>query len=183
MEKKSLGRGLEEISDIFLSTAMEKKVSDGFSQVKLREENCSACIRVVNESPDESKCEIFTFENDAYGVSHMDTIPLDNANYCDYFEPNISECPDSNIESEGSDLTKNMREVEEKITMQKKITYPNTPNAQKNILRSLNKFLEKNYSIRSIELTKIDNSSEPGMKKCMEEEITISIKEPPSIIF
>ncbi len=184
MEKKSLGRGLEEISNIFLSTTREKKSSDGFSPVKLREETCESCVRVVDGAPDGLKCEIFTFEDDKYGVSHMDTIPSDHAEYCDYFEPGLSDdtADTSEPDDENADLIENMREIEEKVTMQKKITYPNTPNAQKNILRSLRQHIDNNYSIKSIELIKIDNSSRPGRRKSLEEAIIISIKEPPSIM-
>ena len=87
MEKKSLGRGLEEISEIFLSTSQEKEeeVFTGFSSVRIREETCASCVNIVGDSFEEPKCRIFTFESEKYGVPHIDTITLNHAKYCQYF--------------------------------------------------------------------------------------------------
>jgi len=47
--------------------------------------------------------------------------------------------------------------------------------AQQDILKSLSKHLEKNYSVKSIELRKTDRISQPGMKRCTKEIVTIFI--------
>ena len=69
MEKKNLGRGLDEISDIFLSTSKKKegrKPTNGFSAVTMREETCASCANMIEGSSREPKCKIFTFEHEKY---------------------------------------------------------------------------------------------------------------------
>jgi len=61
------------------------------------------------------------------------------------------------------------------VIVRKNIAYPNTPYAQQDILNSLSRHLEENYSVKRIELSKTDGISQPGMKKNIEERITIYI--------
>lgn len=111
MEKKSLGRGLDDISDIFLSTRKDKQ---------------------------EDKNKLGGFSSD-------------------------------------SDNTEIKCEIEEDVIVRRNIAYPNTPYAQQDILKSLSKHLEENYSVKRIELRKTDRISQPGIKKSIEERITIYI--------
>ena len=74
MEKKSLGREMDDISDIFLSTRMDKKMLGGFSSEKLRDATCESCAHIISDPNKPPKCKIFTFENKKYGVRYMDTI-------------------------------------------------------------------------------------------------------------
>jgi hypothetical protein len=68
-------------------------------------------------------------------------------------------------------------EVEESVTLQKKIAYPNTRNAQESIWRCLSNYVREEYMIHHIELRKTSDILEPGVKKRREEEITIILKE------
>jgi hypothetical protein len=83
MAKKSLGRGLDDISDIFLSTRKDKEMLNGFSSKKLRDATCEFCAHIINDSNNASKCKIFTFKNEKYGVRYMDTISLTSGSYCE----------------------------------------------------------------------------------------------------
>ena len=102
---------------------------------------------------------------------------LTSGSYCEYFEPVFQEKADKSFVAEetSSDNTKIKCDIEESVTVRRDFTYPNTPEAQKDILKSLSKHLEENYSVKSIELRKKDRISQPGMKKCTEESVTIFI--------
>ena len=177
MAKKSLGRGLNDISDIFLSTRKDKDLRNGFSSKKLRDATCEFCDHIINDSNNASKCNIFTLQNKKHGVRYMDTISVKSGSYCEYFENSSQENTVNNfvVNKISSGNTEIDCEIEESVTVKRNITYPNTPKAQQDILKSLSKHLEKNYSIKSIELSKTDKIATPGIKRCTEESITIFI--------
>ena len=177
MAKKSLGRGLDDISDIFLSTRKDKKMQNGFSSKKIRDATCEFCAHIINDSNNASKCKIFTFNNAKFGVRYMDTISLTSGSYCEYYEPVFQEKADNSFVAKetSADNTKIKCDIEENVIVRRNITYPNTPKAQKDILKSLSKHLEENYSVKSIELRKTDRISHPGIKKCTKERVTIFI--------
>ena len=102
MEKKSSGRGLEEISNIFLSTK-------------------------------------------------------ENAN-------------------ENSHQVEDQCEIQETVTVRKKLAFYNDENVQKNMARSLSKHIEKGYNIRRIYLQKNEDISTPGNRIHRKENLIISIK-------
>ena len=177
MAKKSLGRALDDISDIFLSTRKDKKMQNGFSSKKIRDATCEFCAHIINDSNNASKCKIFTLNNAKFGVRYMDTISLTSGSYCEYYEPVFQEKTDNSFVAKeiSADDTKIKCDIEENVIVRRNITYPNTPKAQKDILKSLSKHLEENYSVKSIELRKTDRISQPGMKKITEESVTIFI--------
>ena len=177
MGKKSLGRGLDDISDIFLSTRKDKDMRNGFSYKKLRDATCESCTNIINDANNTSKCNIFTLQNKKYGVRFMDTISLTCGSYCVYFEPVSQEKPDNCfvVKETPSDNTEINCDIEESVTVSRSIAYPNTPKAQQGILKTLSEHLEDNYSIQNIVLRKTDRISQPGMKKFTEESVTIFI--------
>lgn len=179
MRKKRLGRGFDDISDIFLSTRKDNKMLGGFSSEKLRDATCESCVSIVSDSNKAPKCKIFTFGNKKYGVRYMDTVSLTSGSYCEYFEPVLHENEDNRFAVKGtsSDNTQIKCEIEENVIVRRNIAYPNTTNAQQEILKTLSKHLEQNYSVKSIELRKTDEITRPGMKKCIEERITIFVCE------
>jgi len=181
MEKRTLGRGLEEISDIFLSTTKKKDEqgrANGFSAVSIREETCASCANMIEGSSREPKCRIFTFENKKYGVPHLDTISLNYANYCENFEPETKESPDDteNLKTDTSDQTEVNCEIEKSVTVQKKIAYPDNEAARKDIKTALSNYLERGFSIESIQLKKFDETSTPMGKETRKEEVIIFVK-------
>ena len=175
MTKKSLGRGLDDISDIFLSTRKDKEMRNGFSSKKLRDTTCEFCAHIINDSNSASKCRIFTLNNEKYGVRYINSISLTSGSYCKYFEPVFQEEADNSfvVQETSSDNSEINCDIEESVTVQRNISYPNTAKAQQDILKSLSKHLKENYSVKSIELRKTERVSQPGMKKCTKEIVTI----------
>lgn len=177
MEKKSLGRGLDDISDIFSSTRKNKKILSGFSTEKLRDATCESCANIIMVPGKAPSCKIFTFENKNYGVRYMDTISPTSASYCEHFEPVVQKNSGRGfaVNKSFSDNTEPRCEIEEHVIVRKNIAYPDTLNSQQYILKLFSKYLEEKYRIKSIELRKTDRKSSPGMKKQREEKITIFI--------
>ena len=175
MGKKSLGRGLDEISDIFLSTRKDKKLRNGFSSKKLRDSSCEFCNNIIGDPNKVSRCKIFTHNNEKYGVRYMETISLTSGNYCEYFDPVFQEEADNSFVARetSSDKPKINCDIEENVIVRRNITFQNTPEVQKDILKSLSKHLEENYSVKSIELRKTDRISRPGIEKYTKEIVTI----------
>jgi hypothetical protein len=179
MTKKRLGRGLDDISDIFLSNRKDKDMRNGFSSKKLRNATCERCDHIINDSYKPLKCKIFTLQNRKYGVRYMDTISSTSGSYCEYFEQGPQKDADNNlaVSETSSDNAEINCDIEESVTVQRNIIYPKTPKAQKDILKSLSKHLEEHFSIKSIELRKTDRISEPKLKKCTEERVIIFVNE------
>jgi len=71
-------------------------------------------------------------------------------------------------------------EVEESVSIRKKIEYLDTQNAQENIKRCLFGHLQEDYIISRIELRKTADILQPKRKKRREEEIIILLKEAPA---
>ena len=160
MEKRSLGRGLDEVADIFLSETEENEPEEnyrGLESAKIRDEDCSSCIHLIL-SGSHPQCRVFTLENGKYGVPFKSTISLTNGNYCKYFEYNVNGEAEGlvNNESLGSDLSEIDCKVEETARIDRKITYPDNEKTQKSIRKILFEHLEDGYEIRSIKMKKND---------------------------
>lgn len=67
-------------------------------------------------------------------------------------------------------------DIEEKISTQKKIAYPDNQDSQINIKRRLQELISKGYDINRIELKKNTDIDKPGRKETREEEIVIFLK-------
>ena len=119
MEKKTLGKGLEDISNIFLSGDMEEDQ------------------RSVRESSNA--------DGSTDGLS-KDSIPLEG------------DC-----------------EVQERINAYRRIAYTNSDNAQQDLRRTLFNYLEHGYYIRSVTLTRTDETTKPH-KRESKEDVTIYVK-------
>jgi uncharacterized Rossmann fold enzyme len=68
-------------------------------------------------------------------------------------------------------------EVEETVSVRKRITYPDGANAQDNIKRCLLKHLEEKYKIHRVELKKTVDMEMPGNKKKTQEDVLILLKD------
>lgn len=179
MQKKSSDRGIEGISNIYLSERQENKMESGFSSEKLRDETCESCIHIIRDSDNAPKCKIFTFENKKHGVRYMDTISMTGGRYCRYFNSVSQEYDLNRHVPKGTTSPTNGKigcEIEENVIVRRNIAYPNTSSAQQDILKSLSEHLEQNYTLERIELRKMDRICQPGMEKCIEERITIFIR-------
>jgi hypothetical protein len=180
MERKSLGRGIEDISHIFLSDRKDKMNSGGFSSKKLRDATCESCASIIRNSNQPAKCKIFTLENKKHGVRYMETLSPSSANYCEFFEPTPQQNKNPGAVKKSPPVNGNVGcRIEETITVRRKITYTASPDAQQNILNSLSNHLEDNYSIKSIDLRKTDEVLRAGKIKYIDEEVTICIEDHP----
>ena len=179
MKKKSLGRDLEDISNVFLSTAKEKNKVKGFSTIAIRDDDCLSCVNMLRGAGNEPKCKIYTFENEQHGVSRLETIALNYANYCEFFIPVLpSKTTDQapEIKPVFPDQEDDNSEIEERITVDKKVAYPDTKAGQQNIRKTLLRYLEEGYSIRAAELIKSEQFSRTGRKEYRQKEIKIFLK-------
>ena len=181
MEKKSLGRGLEEISNIFLSAkeeTKEKKMGYGFSPFALREDSCASCAHLLEEPFGQPKCRIFSLESNEYGVPRKDSIALSYAKNCEYFRPiTLQETTTTDANEAGySYPAENQCQVEETVKIRRTIAFQNDENVQQNMRRALSMHLKEGYRIRRIELKKIENHSKPRNSVRTEEDVTLFIK-------
>lgn len=81
--------------------------------------------------------------------------------------------------AEDADQGKDAFELEETVSVRKRITYPDTENAQDHIKRCLLKHLEEEYEIHRVELKRNMDIEMPGNKKTTKEEVLILLKESP----
>ena len=183
MEKKSLGRSLEDISNIFLSTneqTRDENMSHGFSSVAIRDDICSSCIHIVEDPSGYPKCRIFTFGSEKYGVTHLDSITLNHAKYCEYFQPRTPIMEETALENEVDDFDQMgiQYEVEETVTVKKEIAYQNIGNVQQKMRTALSKHIQKGYSISQVVLRKTEEIARSGTRERRNEEVVIYAKAP-----
>ena len=68
-------------------------------------------------------------------------------------------------------------EVEETVSVRKKIAYPDAENAQESMKRCLFKYLDEDYMICRIELKRTADISKPRSKKRKKEEVVIVLQD------
>ena len=78
--------------------------------------------------------------------------------------------------NENSHQAEDQCEIQETVTVRKKLAFYNDENVQKNMARSLSKHIEKGYNIRRIYLQKNEDISTPGSRIHRKENVIISIK-------
>jgi len=64
-------------------------------------------------------------------------------------------------------------EIEETVTVRKRVAYPNTRSAQENMKKSLFKLLQDGYALSRVELRRTAETSEPGNRIVTTEEISM----------
>ena len=181
MEKKSFSKGMEDISSAFLSTAKKTEgryLDSGFSAVPKRKETCESCANMIEGSSGKTKCRIFTFENEKYGVTHLDTITVNHAHYCHFFT-SISSGKSGTLKEVKEEVPtpeKDDPEVEETITAQKKIVYSDTASAQKRMTKTILRYVESGFSIKYVELGKTTEIADTRKKKIREDKIPFSTR-------
>ncbi len=178
MEKKSLGRGLEDIADIFISQKKENTPRDDASIKNVKDvvggyypANAFEGSKPSNSLPEE---DIRPLTDERFNV------PMDHLNSEQFFEhdyPGRGDSPRSSQMEVTPEDHEDVCEITEHITSTKKMAYLNTADVQKNIIKSLSQHLRQNYNIKNIELVKVNEVSRPGMKNIVQENILIYIKE------
>lgn len=181
MEKKSLGRGLEDISEIFLSKGEEqqpKRIFNGFSSVKLRDETCESCVHFIVPHTGKESCKIFSQAYEKYGVVHIDSIIPIYANFCEYFIPVTLGAAEKIFEErrKNKDILETKCEVEETVSIDRKITYPDSAGGQKDMKKTLFGYIEEDFEIRNVELKKTYMDSKNRKKEKMDVQVIMSLK-------
>ena len=181
MEKKSLGRGLEDISNIFLSkrdNQQPDKIHNGFSSVKIRDETCDQCMNRMISAEGEQQCRIFSQDHDKYDVPRMDSIISNYGRFCVYFSAITPDPLEHHVkdENKGPDTPEAACEIEETIHIGRKIAFSSSDGSQKNIRKTLFEYLEEGYTIQHIELRKTYTVSEPRKKEKMDVEVVMYLK-------
>lgn len=178
MGKKSLGRGLEHISEVFLSSEANGQ-NDNPSDAKKKEPES-----VQHRSPPE-KGQIVSIDQHEQRIGNEKTEKHVHPPYSDFFlDENLEEAGETfSFGPEGlpedADLMDAMCEVEEKITIERTISYPDSPDAQQKLIHLLCRHLKDGYAIRRIELVRLEKNRKPGRSDEKEEVITINVNEPP----
>ena len=177
MEKKSLGRGIEDITDIFISQNKEEFPYDNSPSGNAKE----AVGEVDLEHPGEDSEGTMPFSEEDI-ITVIDNRLKVNRN-CLRSErplgPDLSgkdeDLRTRNIENH-PDGCPDVAEITQHVTRRKKMGFFNTPDVQQNIVKSLFQHLRQDFNIRSIELEKVDAVSRPGRNEKVEENITIYVK-------
>ena len=174
MEKKSLGRGLEDIADIFISQSKNAIPPDDSPSENLRgvvgESRPGDSVATSEGSRSFSEDDIITVIDERLKVNRN----------CRNAKPSSEQHlsgRDEGLRAGNMENTPGDCEITEYVTSKKKLGYYNTPDVQQNIVNSLNQHLRRNYSIQRVELVKVHQVSCPGIKNRVEENISIYIKE------
>ena len=177
MEKKRLGRGLDDIADIFISQKTENPPPEESTSENVRE---AVGKSYPGHSFEESEGNMSFSEDDIITVIDKRLKVTGNCLETERpFEYDLSERADDfqtkKIESSPEDST-GVCEITEHVISQKKIEFLNSPDVQQNIIKLLSQHLRQNYNIKNIELVKVNKTTQPGMKNLVEENILIYIK-------
>jgi len=177
MEKKSLGRGLDDIADIFISQKKENVPPDEFIS-----ENESEVVgeSYPGRSFEESKGNMSFSEDDIITVIDKRLKVTGNCLKTErLFEHDLSGRADD-LQARKKGITPendpDVCEIKEHVISQKKMGFLNTPDVQQNIIKSLSQHLSQNYNIKNIELVKVNEITRPGMKNLIKENVVIYIK-------
>ena len=89
MEKNSLGRGLEDISSIFMTPEKESKPLNKAPDLSksLKKKSCTDCVNFFEKPKEAPKCKKFSFKYYKDGVPADESIMPSFANQCCYFHP------------------------------------------------------------------------------------------------
>ena len=180
-KKKSLGRGLEDISNVFLTQPAEKKRRSNPSFARPEKALCLSCRNYVQEPFEPPLCKVFAGHNGESLAPHPDAVAMNHAGYCQYFEALSSpEKPAAADVFEKDRSTGHIRcEIEETVTVQRKISYPPRDGAQRDIRKALDEHLDAGFSIKAVELHKVETAQEP-QRSLREEKVILCLKEPPA---
>jgi len=160
MREKSLGRGLEDISQIFLSKAKENPSGETGSppdSVVFSRKTCRFCIHFISACM-EPTCRIFTFDFERYGVAYAPKINPDNGPSCRFYQ--YEEINRDNASLEGGD---NIR-LEDILNLARKMEVKKNAFTQKNMRKILFEHLEEGYEIKRVIMEKHIKATDRNQK-------------------
>lgn len=181
MEKKSLGRGLEEISNVFLSQTADAKRRGDPSVAKPREGLCLSCRNYVEGPFEPPQCKIFAGSNGETRAPRPDPLAMSHAGYCHHFEASLPSRPPASTDQNEEDrsLDHLQCEIEETVSVHRKISYPGRRGGQQKIKKALEEHLDAGFSIKSIELSRAEEGDGP-QRSVRHEEVILFLKESPA---
>jgi hypothetical protein len=100
-------------------------------------------------------------------------------NIADFFISPKEKDPVNGLKDFAGDLDQGEEafELEETVSVRKRIAFPDRENAQDHIRRCLLKYLEEEYKIHRVELKRSLDIDMPGNKKTTKEEVLILLKD------
>ncbi len=180
MEKKSLGRGFEEVSKVFLSNNKDKRGRRDFSSTSRRGSICTSCLNYLEEVLAPPKCTVFAFGNSENSFPPPDPVIMNNANYCQHFRASSLRKPHTTEQKDGRQPLPGENafgEIEETVSVQRRIAYPDLDGVQQEVRKVLLDYLGVGFEIRTIELSKTEEKIGPR-KTFRRENVIICVKNP-----
>ena len=177
MEKKSLGRGLEDISSVFLSQTADVKKRRDSSSVTPREALCLSCLNYVEGPFKPPQCKVFAGSNGEKHVSRPDPVAMNHADPCRHFEAILPQERSAAAGRANEDLSMDhiQCEIEETISVQRRISYPVREDTQQKMRKALNEHLDAGFSLKSVELSRVEAGEEP-QRSSRREEVVLCVK-------
>lgn len=181
MTKKRLGRGLDDISDVFLTKNQDtesKKSLNPLPSFKTRDQTCDTCVNFILAGT-EPTCRIFTFDYERYNVPYAETVKLSDAHHCEYYSSSKPKNSDGYVKTNPSEayLSDIECEINENIHIDKEFVFRDDKDSQKGIRKIIFEHLEDGYEIRRIELRKTDKNLTLNRKDTKALNVCISVKE------
>lgn len=178
MEKKRLGRGFEDIADVFISQKRENSPLHDSPSESIGGMVGESCPERSYEDPKERKS--FSEDDIITVIGERLKVTRNRPGTEGPLEQDLSGKVGGFQARKGETTPEDCRdgcEVTEHVASKKKIKYVNTPDVQQKMVKSLSRHLDRNYHLKKIELVKLTEISRPGMKKMVEENILIYIQE------
>lgn len=178
MEKSRLGRGLEDITDIFISQQKDvsrhqdvsvhnvKDVIGGYYPSRSRHKSLGRESSSEDENLDGINNSVTAKENRSDSYNHPEQRIFNRETQPDNERTKIA------MESDSSQC-----EIIEHISRKKEIAYPATDDAQLRLREKLTEYLDDNFNIRLIELEKKEEMSQSGMHQTKQDLIRICMKD------
>ena len=137
---------------------------------------CAECSNLIKEEDSPLRCKVFTLGFQKFGVPQLESITLDHAKYCEYFD-SISEPPEIDPPEIVSPTPEVECSIKESVTIRKEIEISPTANSQNKMKEILFQHLGKSYDIIGIEFRKISEVSDNDTERNQQERISVFIGE------
>ena len=183
MEKNGLGRGLEDISSIFMTPEKESKPLDKAPDISasLKKKSCKDCVYFLEIPQEAPKCKKFSFKYNREDVPMDESIMPSFASQCCYFHPVESDNNDKvgtlSYKTPSEEEISFNTEIEETINAYKNIYISENGGSQYRFKKLLSQYLEKGYEIVRIDFIKKEEHIDSYHRTIKHEEVTIVNKQ------
>jgi hypothetical protein len=182
MEKNVLGRGLEDISSIFMTPEKNSgslnKAPDLSASSKKK--SCTDCVNYLEKPQEAPRCKKFSFKYGNDGVPEVESIMPGFAKQCCYFHPVESDKNDRAVklsfEKPSEEEISFNTEIEETINTHKKISISDNGDSQYGFKKMFSQYLENGYEVIRIDFKKKEEHIDSYHRTIKQEEVTIVTK-------